>query len=102
MADESDYGNHTSTIDWCEENYTHTPYVAEFYNAFTNFPTVALGLYGAYAALQGGLKKRYALAYLGLVCIGLGSFGFHATLTWEWQLMDELPMVSSSSALKMS
>jgi len=25
--------------------------------------------------------------------IGVGSFGFHASLKWEWQLMDELPMV---------
>jgi dihydroceramidase len=40
------------------------------------------------------VAKRYALGYLGLSLIGLGSFGFHTTLKWEWQLMDELPMVS--------
>lgn len=90
---ELDYGNHTATIDWCELNYTHTPYIAEFYNSLTNFPTILLGLYGAYRSIKGGLRKRFALGFLGLTGIGLGSFGFHASLKWEWQLMDELPMV---------
>ncbi|KAI9631910.1 ceramidase [Dioszegia hungarica] len=87
------YGNHTSTIDWCEQNYTHTPYIAEFYNALTNFPTIFMGLYGCYMSLRGGLRRRHAMAYLGLTGIGLGSFGFHSTLKWEWQLLDELPMI---------
>jgi dihydroceramidase len=29
----------------------------------------------------------------GFAIVGLGSFIFHATLRWEAQLMDELPMV---------
>lgn len=44
-------------------------------------------------SLKGGLRRRHAMAYLGLTGIGLGSFGFHSTLKWEWQLLDELPMV---------
>jgi hypothetical protein len=35
---------------------------------------------------------------LGLALIGIGSFGFHASLQWEWQLLDELPMVRHTLA----
>lgn len=96
---QTDYGTHTSSIDWCETNYAITPYVAEFYNTLTNLPSVLLGLWGCYASLKGGLRRRYAAGYLGLVVIGVGSFGFHASLRWEWQLMDELPMVSLPSSV---
>ncbi|KAK4684256.1 dihydroceramidase, partial [Tremellales sp. Uapishka_1] len=95
-GDQIDYGywgNHTSTIDWCELNYTHSPYIAEFVNTLTNVPIILLGVYGAWAHLRNGIQKRYALIYLGLSLIGVGSFGFHASLRWEWQLMDELPMI---------
>lgn len=54
-----------------------------------------MGLYGAWATVRAGTPKRYAVPYLGLALIGIGSFGFHASLKWSWQLMDELPMVSS-------
>jgi hypothetical protein len=26
------WGESTATLDWCEENYHHTPYIAEFCN----------------------------------------------------------------------
>ncbi|WWD18366.1 hypothetical protein CI109_102816 [Kwoniella shandongensis] len=87
------WGEHTSTIDWCELNYVHTPYIAETINTLTNLPSILLGLYGAYTTFSNGLPGRYSLCYLGLTLIGIGSFGFHASLRWEWQLMDELPMI---------
>ncbi|CAD6574703.1 MAG: hypothetical protein TREMPRED_001205 [Tremellales sp. Tagirdzhanova-0007] len=40
-----------------------------------------------------GINRRYCLCYLGLSLIGIGSTGFHACLRWEWQLLDELPMI---------
>jgi len=89
----SDWGIHTATIDWCETNYTHSIYIAEFVNTLTNIPVVFLGLYGAIVTVFNGVPFRYALCYLGLSLIGVGSTGFHASLRWEWQLMDELPMV---------
>lgn len=87
------WGTHTASIDWCELNYFHSPYLAEFFNTITNLPTISWGLYGAASCLANGLPKRYAITYLGLTLIGIGSFGFHASLKWEWQLLDELPMV---------
>lgn len=84
----------TST-DWCELNHTYSYYIAEFINTLTNVPGILAGLYAAYVSIKTGVPTRYALMYLGNVLIGIGSFGFHASLKWEWQLMDELPMVSS-------
>jgi hypothetical protein len=89
----TDWGHHTGTIDWCETNYSHSRYIAEFVNSLTNFPSIFLGLYGLYHAQNHGIPLRYGLCFLGLSLIGIGSFGFHASLRWEWQLMDELPMV---------
>jgi len=89
----TDWGAHTSTIDWCELNYTHSPYIAEFINTLTNLPVIFMSLYGFYATWKGGAYMRYALCFLGLALVGVGSTGFHASLRWEWQLMDELPMV---------
>jgi len=93
QVDEGFWGKHTSSIDWCETNYAHSPYIAEFVNSLTNVPSILMGIYGAVKGVQNGLPKRYGLAYLGLTLIGIGSFGFHASLRWEWQLMDELPMI---------
>jgi hypothetical protein len=99
LALTTDWGHHTGTIDWCETNYSHSPYIAEFVNTLTNLPSILLGIYGAWHTTQNGIPLRYGLCYLGLSLIGVGSFGFHASLRWEWQLMDELPMVSSSDLL---
>jgi len=92
----TDWGHHTGTIDWCETNYSHSRYIAEFVNSLTNFPSIFLGLYGLYHTQTQGIPLRYGLCFLGLSLIGVGSFGFHASLRWEWQLMDELPMVCAS------
>ncbi|KAJ1305235.1 hypothetical protein OPQ81_000264 [Rhizoctonia solani] len=96
------WGNHTATIDWCEDNYTHSQYVAEWYNTVSNIPFIALGLYGAYYSLteipSAMHRSRFAAPHFGIACIGLGSFIFHATLNWYAQvLLDEMPMIYVSS-----
>ncbi|KNZ64180.1 uncharacterized protein VP01_1058g8 [Puccinia sorghi] len=52
-----------------EANYTITKFIAEFTNTLSN------------------------LAIAGIALVGVGSFLFHATLRYEWQLGDELPMI---------
>ncbi|KAG8776846.1 hypothetical protein FRC12_000673 [Ceratobasidium sp. 428] len=96
------WGEHTATIDWCEDNYTHTRYIAERYNTISNIPFIALGLYGAYRSLTeipAPMRRwRYAAPHFGIACIGIGSFIFHATLNWYAQvLLDEMPMIYVSS-----
>jgi len=87
---------HTSTIDWCEDNYVDFAFIAETWNTFSNIPFVLLALHGMFTTLTKGLPNgaRYASAHAGIAFIGIGSFLFHATLMWHAQvLLDELPMI---------
>ena len=48
----------SSPIDWCEENYVVSPYIAEFVNTFSNifffiFPPLLINLHTNYAKYQG-------------------------------------------------
>jgi len=48
------------------------------------------------------MEQRFLLAYISLGVIGIGSFMFHATLMYEMQLMDELPMLFTVCVLTYS
>lgn len=65
----------------CEDNYTTSRYIAEFFNTMSNVPFIAIGFYGWWRAMQTGLPQKYALPLLGLSVIGAGSAGFHATVS---------------------
>ncbi|KAK9452417.1 ceramidase [Limtongia smithiae] len=87
------WGPRTSTIDWCEENYVVTPYVAEAINTVTNGAFVALAVYAIVNAVQQKHERRFILTAFGFALVGVGSWLFHMTLQYEYQLLDELPMI---------
>ncbi|KAJ6469651.1 ceramidase [Mycena vitilis] len=93
------YGKTTATIDWCEANYQFSYYVAEMANTFSNLFTLAFAIYGGYLSTTQYLPPRFMLGYIarlpafGIGLVGLGSFWFHATLLFQAQLADELPMI---------
>ncbi|XP_030055921.1 alkaline ceramidase 3 [Microcaecilia unicolor] len=87
------WGSPTSTLDWCEENYAVTFYVAEFWNTVSNLIMILPPVCGAIQMIRDGLETRYLVAFLGLAAVGLGSWFFHMTLQYEMQLLDELPMI---------
>ncbi|KAG8781592.1 hypothetical protein FRC12_021716 [Ceratobasidium sp. 428] len=95
------WGNHTSTIDWCEGNYVHSRFIAETYNTLSNIPFILLAVVGAILVLRPAKRskplphaKRFLLMHLLLALVGAGSFVFHATLKWRAQVMfDEMPML---------
>lgn len=87
------WGTPTSTIDWCEENYVISPYVAEWSNTLTNSGFILLALYLYYSAGKNKLETRFKLICAGFGLVGIGSWLFHMTLQYEYQLLDELPMV---------
>lgn len=87
------WGPPSATIDWCEENYLFTPYIAEVVNAFTNIGFVLLATHHIYSTFKNRLGWMYIFISLGFASVGLGSFMFHSTLLYEHQMMDELPMV---------
>ncbi|KZT55676.1 alkaline phytoceramidase [Calocera cornea HHB12733] len=92
------WGAHTSSIDWCEDNYVNFPYIAETWNSFSNISYLFLGIHGALHTVGLPHRERLVLLHLGVACIGIGSFIFHATLNWYAQvLLDELPMIYVST-----
>jgi len=93
------WGNHTSTLDWCEDNYTHLTFVAEFWNTVSNVPFILLGIFGILSTRGLPNRARFALAHVFIAIIGIGSSVFHGTLLWHAQvILDELPMLWSAAA----
>jgi dihydroceramidase len=98
------WGPPTSTIDWCEENYAVTYYVAEFMNTLSSLILFSLGCLGIYwnyhhlHAVRRHIEPRMLASYGFLVIVGCGSTLFHGTLLYSFQLLDELPMLYVSLA----
>lgn len=85
----------SSAVDWCENNYHVTSFIAEFFNTVTNvlffiIPPIMLFLYQNYAKF---VSKGVNIIWFFLMIIGMGSTYFHATLTMAGQLMDELSIL---------
>lgn len=85
---------HTSSIDFCEENYRFTPYVAELLNSLSSLPIAWAGVQ-AWLLMPSRYRglPRFRLCWLAFIAIGLGSALFHATLRRPAQALDEVPMV---------
>jgi len=102
----------TSTINWCEEvwptisggfqdplltddmeDYYATIYAAEIVNTLTNLLFIYLGIKGIRNCLKHGHDTVFLVTFLGYLAVGTGSFMFHSTLKYPWQLVDELSMI---------
>ncbi|KAJ1962710.1 alkaline ceramidase ydc1 [Dipsacomyces acuminosporus] len=88
------WGDVTSSMDWCEENYEWTPYIAEFFNSWSSLAMVILGEACAYMNPTG--HPGYSLLSRSITVVGIGSWLFHATLKYSTQMTDELPMLWSA------
>uniref|UniRef100_A0A7N0UEQ0 Uncharacterized protein n=1 Tax=Kalanchoe fedtschenkoi TaxID=63787 RepID=A0A7N0UEQ0_KALFE len=95
MADgiSSFWGPVTSTTEWCEKNYAHSSYIAEFFNTISNVPTILLALIGLVNALRQRFEKRFSVLHVSNMILAFGSMLFHATLQHVQQQSDETPMV---------
>lgn len=96
------WGAPSSSINWCETDYAVTHYIAEFMNSMSNIPPIVLVAIAHYFGSKKYKSEKHflsvqpkniLLAYLIPVTIYMGSFAFHASLTYTGQLLDELPMV---------
>jgi dihydroceramidase len=87
------WGSRTSAVDWCEANYTKTPYVAEFWNTLSSLALCVVAMIGLRFAHRYRYPLRIVIAYVGVFLIGTGSVAFHGTLTRTGQAIDELSMV---------
>lgn len=87
------WGNPTANIDWCEDNYAVSPYIAEFWNACSSLSFVATSFVGAYFTLKYRLEQRFLICFASIFIMGWGSISFHATLLRTTQILDEIPMI---------
>lgn len=83
----------TSTLNWCEEDYYATVYVAEIVNTLTNFIFILLAYKGLIGCYRHGHDSVYSVAFAGYFAVGFGSACFHASLKYPMQLVDELSMI---------
>ncbi|HZH02955.1 MAG TPA: ceramidase [Myxococcaceae bacterium] len=86
------WGPPTSSVDWCERNYEYTPYVSELFNTGSSLAMVLVGVAGILLHRR-VLERRFLWAFALVALVGLGSVAFHATLRFELQMLDELPML---------
>lgn len=87
------WGPPTSTIDWCEENYVVSFFIAEFINTLSNSFFILLAVYAMSSSIKNRFELRFTLISFGFALVGIGSWLFHMTLKYEYQLLDELPMI---------
>lgn len=87
------WGEPTSTIDWCEENYVVTNYIAEIVNTVTNAAFILLAGFSLIKVITQRIETRFLLVAIGFITVGFGSWMFHMSLLYEYQLLDELPMI---------
>lgn len=87
------WGPVTSSTEWCEKNYLHSSYIAEFYNTISNIPCILLALIGLVNALRQGFERRFSVLHISNMILAIGSMLFHATLKKVQQQSDETPMV---------
>ncbi|CAK5264271.1 unnamed protein product [Mycena citricolor] len=71
--------------------------LVEMANTVSNLATVGFALFGLLRCNAEKLPMRFALGYLGIALIGVGSAYFHGTLLFQAQLADELPMIYVAS-----
>mmetsp|Transcript_20823 Transcript_20823/g.38753 ORF Transcript_20823/g.38753 Transcript_20823/m.38753 type:complete len:284 (+) Transcript_20823:1-852(+) len=83
----SDWG--AKGINWCEEDYVHTEFVAELWNTLSNLAFVAAGVAGWRMTTQLKLPRRFYGLSLAIIGLGITSGAFHGTLLWINQKLDE-------------
>ncbi|KAI8619500.1 ceramidase [Chytriomyces sp. MP71] len=94
------WGRVTSTLDWCEENYIVTDFVAEFWNTVSCVFHLIAMTEGIYSLRRLNVPLSEYSLYLMFACIGvigIGSILFHATLQFHSQMLDELPMLYATT-----
>ncbi|XP_069832746.1 alkaline ceramidase 1 isoform X2 [Dendropsophus ebraccatus] len=89
------FARHSSEIDWCEANYLHSEYVAEYYNTVTNIAFLLVGPLMMYLLHPYACKRSLTvhLVWILFIMIGLFSMYYHMTLSFFGQLLDEISIL---------
>ncbi|KAI1104133.1 putative alkaline phytoceramidase [Jackrogersella minutella] len=87
------WGEKTSTLNFCEEDYVMSYYCAEVCNTLTNALFIWLGYKGIRGCIKNSHPPIFIVTFIGYIVVGLGSTLFHASLKYPMQLVDELAMI---------
>ena len=82
------WGTPDASVSFCETAYTHSTWIAEYYNTMSS----CLYFFVGYLFLNTNI---HPLA-VGVMCIGAGSIMLHGTLRYYGQWADELAMLTTS------
>jgi len=93
------WGPQTSNLNFCEEDYSITRYIAEFINTLTNLTYLIYGIYGLYNLRSKPNAAARSIPYWGLIGVGVCSAAYHMTLKYHTQMSDELSMHMATTPL---
>nr|XP_056723562.1 alkaline ceramidase 1 [Euleptes europaea] len=85
----------SAEVDWCEENFVHSEYIAEYYNTISNLVFFIATPFMLLLNIDYMKYRPIPVRCLtGLVfLIGISSIYFHMTLSYAGQLLDELSIL---------
>ena len=90
-----------SSIEWCEDKYTITNYIAEFWNTLSGFILIASSLFYYYNNKKWINESDFSMEFKAirnlLFIVGCGTILFHGSLLYIFQLLDEIPMLLLAS-----
>ncbi|XP_053556071.1 alkaline ceramidase 1 [Bombina bombina] len=89
------FARQSSEIDWCEANYLHSEYIAEYYNTVSNVVFFLVGPLMMYLLHPYARSRSLVvhLVWLMFIVVGLFSTYYHMTLSYFGQLLDELSIL---------
>ncbi|KAK9898568.1 alkaline phytoceramidase [Cystobasidium minutum MCA 4210] len=93
VLEDAFWGPVSASINWCEADYDVSRHIAEFINTLSNLPFLFMALFGIRSSIQNQIPINLWLPFVGIAMVGTGSFLFHMTLSYQMQLLDELPML---------
>ena len=80
------WGIKDSSSFFCEEPYSNSQYIAEYYNTISAIPYILVGMY-IYNVL------KYSKIGISVILIGLGTMLLHGTQRYYGQWADEMSMI---------
>lgn len=67
--------------------------VVEWWNTVSSVVLTLIGVAGLFGAIRYRHPAQFKVLHFLLICIGLGSVWFHATMSFAGQMFDEIPMM---------
>ena len=78
-------GKPDASVDFCEDKYIKSDYVAEYYNTLSAFSYIVVGIFY--------YKTKLKSIGISIILLGIGTGVLHSTLRYYGQILDEGAML---------